>query len=926
MSSTSSSRKRRYRQYRIKCDECESEMNTDYRDIHAKNVHNGKKIKFSPVVEPSQIQLHSFFTRTGASANIGQPLATTTGSFTRGSDVSENTVEDDSIRKSIDIQSHPSLIDEPVTGIELTDESKISNVNVDQDQTGEPYVLVTPTDDEIDELRILNQKTVHVPPAGTSMVLDNPDTDNSKFERHESDITERPPMLNIDILSTATPTVTSSGPNQPIQSKYPTRTFGNETFTRKFNTEWYKKYPWISYETKEDQCVCFPCREFEKDDSFVFTNWKKPEKLSKHGKSQKHITSMTKWALSKANHRMNTSVLKQMDSAHKQYVHSNRHYLQVIIECLMFNVQQNVAIRGHVEDRKQIWEVSDINRGNFLEMLRFRCKDLPWLKMKLQTHHKQHIQWTSPKIQNELIEIVSSLVLQRITRDVKSSGNYSVIVDETSDISRSEQVSLCLRYVVEGETRETFSGFYATESTEGEILYELVKKSITNLNLLLSDIVGKCFDGAANMNGCNKGVASRMKECSPLALYVHCYAHRLNLALQDTMTSIEPIRHALGIIQSLYNFIEASPKRHSIFQNIQVEEEHSDVTLKSMSVTRWSCRWQAVKAVFEQLPRIIRALLSLSSDHDARTYTDSNNLLNAICDFKFVFGLVVLRVILSNTDGLSKYLQGKNVDVIAAKKTAEATIEALTKCRNEESFQMAWSRAKILSQMIEKEIDGTQFSFKDATAPRFRQPSRRIQALIGEQFRGGLSSQPSAESHYRVTTFYATFDKVLLEMKSRFQSHDQEILCALAEVVSKTNISPESLALVSSFYGLDMEILAAEKEIFQNFLQKNPAEIKHAPSVIKFMFQNGLHEVLPVFYKVCSILTTIPATSCSAERSFSDLRRIKTYLRSTMRQDRLSSLALICIERAYANRTLENDMENIIDIFGKRKKRNAYFF
>ena len=78
---------------------------------------------------------------------------------------------------------------------------------------------------------------------------------------------------------------------------------------------------------KEDQCVCFPCREFEKDDLFVFNNWKKPEKLSKHGKSKKRITSMTKWALSKAKHMMNTSVLKQFDSAHKQYVLSNQRYL-----------------------------------------------------------------------------------------------------------------------------------------------------------------------------------------------------------------------------------------------------------------------------------------------------------------------------------------------------------------------------------------------------------------------------------------------------------------------------------------------------------------------------------------------------------------------------------------------------------------------
>jgi hypothetical protein len=75
------------------------------------------------------------------------------------------------------------------------------------------------------------------------------------------------------------------------------------------------------------------------------------------------------------------------------------------------------------------------------------------------------------------------------------------------------------------------------------------------------------------------------------------------------MTSIEPIRNALGTIQTLYNLIEASPKRHNVFQNIQVEKENSDLTLKSMSVIRWSCRWQAVKAVFEQMPRIIRALL-----------------------------------------------------------------------------------------------------------------------------------------------------------------------------------------------------------------------------------------------------------------------------------------------------------------------------
>ena len=100
------------------------------------------------------------------------------------------------------------------------------------------------------------------------------------------------------------------------------------------------------------------------------------------------------------------------------------------------------------------------------------------------------------------------------------------------------------------------------------------------------------------MSGVNKGLSARMKECSPpLAVYVHCYGHLLNLALQDAMTTVEPMRNTLGTIQSVYNFLEASPKRHALFGDIETEECCLLTTLKSQSVTRWSCRWEAVKAV-----------------------------------------------------------------------------------------------------------------------------------------------------------------------------------------------------------------------------------------------------------------------------------------------------------------------------------------
>jgi hypothetical protein len=180
-----------------------------------------------------------------------------------------------------------------------------------------------------------------------------------------------------------------------------------------------------------------------------------------------------------------------------------------------------------------------------------------------------------------------------------------------------------------------------------------VKKAI--LNLKLEDIVGECFDGAANMSGVHKGLATHMKECSPLVVYVHCYGHLLNLALQDSMTSIQSARNALGTVQKLYTFLEASPTRHRIFQDLEIEEDHINLTLKSLSATRWSCRWEAVRAVVEQITRIVQALISCSDDRDPTTYTDSNALLNQVP-------------------------QSKNMDVTTAKKTMDSTIKTLEGC------------------------------------------------------------------------------------------------------------------------------------------------------------------------------------------------------------------------------------------------------
>ena len=80
--------------------------------------------------------------------------------------------------------------------------------------------------------------------------------------------------------------------------------------------------------------------------------------------------------------------MRKLKESHKQDVKEKRDYLKVIIECLMFTAQQNFAQQQH----DGLSNRSDVNRGNFLELIHLQCKDIAWLKDKLDSQLQEHAQ------------------------------------------------------------------------------------------------------------------------------------------------------------------------------------------------------------------------------------------------------------------------------------------------------------------------------------------------------------------------------------------------------------------------------------------------------------------------------------------------------------------------------------------------------
>jgi len=143
-----------------------------------------------------------------------------------------------------------------------------------------------------------------------------------------------------------------------------------------------------------------------------------------------------------------------------------------IIESVQFLARQGLAIQGLESDS-----------GNLMELLRLRSEDVPELAQWL----KRKITWTSHDIQNEILEIMAHSIQRDIASDIRDAVWFSLIVDETTDISVKEQVSICLRHVSNlFEVHEDFIGFYETSLTDASTLVAIIEDVLLRLNLPLS--------------------------------------------------------------------------------------------------------------------------------------------------------------------------------------------------------------------------------------------------------------------------------------------------------------------------------------------------------------------------------------------------------------------------------------------------------
>ena len=179
------------------------------------------------------------------------------------------------------------------------------------------------------------------------------------------------------------------------------------------------------------------------------------------------------------------------------------------------------------------------------------------------------------------------------------------------------------------------------------------------------------------MSGCSNDLSTLITNEVPSAIFIHCYAHQINLVLEEACSRVTEVRNCIGTSKALYNFIESSSKRHALFHNLQDDE--FKIVLKNLCTTRWASWYRSFKALKDSLPLIFKFLELEDNEDKSDSGANAASLFNATKNFLFVFLVEVLHDLFENISILSKYLQSQELHLEAAAILCDKTRKILRK-------------------------------------------------------------------------------------------------------------------------------------------------------------------------------------------------------------------------------------------------------
>ena len=258
---------------------------------------------------------------------------------------------------------------------------------------------------------------------------------------------------------------------------------------------------YFHYSSHDDKLFCLACAFYPPTDSKYipttwingYSNWKKVTKTEKgipsHTATSQHkaanISTVSYINAKLGRHSVEEEKFAKIMTKEEE---EKRIMLSGVIDLAKFLSTQGLPFRGHREEFRSDQEFE--NRGNFLEGMDLIGKHNDIIKNKMKTikkvqgndELKRQLTLVSKTTQNEIIDILGSIVKERTVRNIKTAKYYVLIADECT-VNSKQYLSLCIRYVLGEEIREDFLSLKELQSENSESITKVIVEEIATADL-----------------------------------------------------------------------------------------------------------------------------------------------------------------------------------------------------------------------------------------------------------------------------------------------------------------------------------------------------------------------------------------------------------------------------------------------------------
>lgn len=288
---------------------------------------------------------------------------------------------------------------------------------------------------------------------------------------------------------------------------------------------------------------------------------------------------------------------------------------------------------------------------------------------------------------------------------------------------------------------------------------------------------------------------------------------------------------------------------------------------------------------------------SVDKEVDSAASAKASGFFDYMQSFDCIFYLTTMIEIFDRIEILNRELQKSDLCVAESLQKVEAVTDVLDASRDLK-FENIWQKS--IETVTELELD-------EPRIPRQRKIPKRLESGTTDNY----CSFSTPKDFFR-KSFFEVFDQMIGSLKRRFQNESIEFFKSLERFVIG---QLQDASFITKFYkdDFDNDRLINDRDMFLQLLNRQNEHATSLREVVTFLQKyDWARGLIPEFVRFVRMITTIPGSSCSNERSFSVLRRLKTYLRSTISQDRLNSIAILHV---YSDLTDKLDIDNLLNKF-----------